>query len=629
MKKLQKLREEFIQIVREKFNPLNGEDLFVQFEKETGKLSVQKDRITGGFAYWLSKHELYSDIAREIYIEEEEDPFEYLIKIQVKDLDKKYLINIPEEKYTEIIYIVNPKFPKRKATRFQWLLLNRRFIFKQLGLELQEQTKRGLSWYEVNQELKWELDLKGDTEKQTNTLSGGIRGFCEKLMLYLKVEYWGFVLDYLELESGERALIWDPKDFGTKDESKVMSLKGLDDYEKCQFFLIPCEKVEILKAVMKELIKRGYKKGYYGISMKGYGTTVVIKLMLRLRKVRNFRVLMLHDYDQNGLQILFDIMRYIDCRSIGINPDFLETFNIDENIVKEPFKGKHEIELYKGTISIINELNVDNLLKNKFRRWSKDCREEKIELNSIAAYNLRKDHIRSKVYDLVDCIVEILEDPELPWNINRYREPDYYMPNLNVPYISRPKFIEDITNEIADKISGVTGKLDEAINEITQKQGEIEVEAYREFNEYLDSKELRFRTDWKDLIKDKVNKMIETNEKFRDLIHAKGEYDTFKKIIRRNKEYKGEKVIKNAWNIIERQNRRLNVLTNKQTERLKKVVKRQTIICKNIIKQTPEYKELKGEVKEKKEDFIETNFENFMTELQDRINEIFEEPIED
>ena len=627
-----------IRILKDDFIERYGEDILIEFEEEKpDETSYIKSsgRITGYVENWLINHESYSHIYDEIQlnIEVVEDPLKFLVEYSVGDLSKEYRINIPEELYTEKVYLVDHKKLRKEAMRYLYLLLNRRFIIKQLQeydetLELQETTKREL-WYVVNQELKDNFDLAGSTKEQSISLSSKIKTFCERLMLYYDVEYWGFVLDYLKVDTGERALIWNPKDFGTENESKVMSVKGLDTYDKCEFFLILCEKVATLKPVIKELIKRGYKERYYGISMKGYGTTVVIKLLLRLKKIRNFRVLILHDLDQNGLQIYFDIKKYIKCQSIGIHPEFLKRFNIDENEVNEPFKAKSNDKIKKGTIGMINLLDVDKSTKEKFRNWSKSCRENKIELNSIASYNLRRDPIRSKVYDLVNCIVEILEDPELPWNLNRYAKPDYYEPTLDIPSISRPKFIQDVVKEIDKKVKGIDNKFQELADKITEAQNKIYEEAYEELDKYLDSKELRFKYNWSELIKDKVDKMVETNKTFRDLIYIKGKYDVFKKILRKNKGYKGDDVIRNPWSIIEKQNEQLDTLTNKQTERLRKKVKRQTVICKRIIKQTLKYKELKDEFKEKKEDFIKaTKPKDIIKSLRKELIKVLKKPIE-
>lgn len=621
MKKIRILKGEFIQGY--------GEELLIQFQQETGKNSVWNKRVTGGFEDWLSKHESYSHIYNEIQLNIEviEDPLKFLVEYSVGDLPEEYLINIPEELYTAKVYLVDHKMLRKQATNYLYLLLNKRFIFEQLKLELQETTKREL-WYVVNQELKDDFDLAGSSKEQSISLSSKIKTFCERLILYYDVEYWGFVLDYLKIDTGERALIWNPRDFGTENESKVMTIKGLDIYDKCPFFLILCEKVATLKPVIKELIKRGYKERYYGISMKGYGTTVVIKLMLRLKKIRNFRVLVLHDLDQNGLQIYFDILKYIDCQSIGINPEFLKRFKIDKNEVDEPFKAKSKDKLDKGTITMINGLKVKKSTKKRFREWSKSCRENKIELNSIASYNLIRDSIRSKVYDLVDCIVDILEDPETAWNLNRYDKPVYSKPDLYTPFISRPKFIQDVVKEINKKVSGISNRFEELSNIITEKQKEIEEEAYKRIDEYLESKRLKFNTDWSDLIKDKVNIIQETNRELRNLLIRVGEFRR-QRILRENTRFKGDNVIKYPEEIISQQSNQFDILTNRQTESLKKIVQNTNIKCRRLIKQTPEYKELKEEFKEKKEDFIKaTKPKDIIKSLQKELIKVLKKPIE-
>lgn len=420
---------------KEEFIQKYGEELIKEFNvRYPKKRAFSSKKQAGWFEYWLFTD--HPDICSEIYIPKEVNPLKHLIEKQLKELDKIYLvglskalINAQEEKYATKVYIVKDDPKAKITTKYLNMLLNRRFIFKQLldkeiskplNLELQETTTREL-WYWVNTGLKYIKDLKWGE----GAVNAPKKQFNKKLMLYLGLEYWGFVDDYLIVDIGKRALIWDPKLFGTKDEGAVMSLLGLDEYDKCPFALIICEKEATLKPVMKEMITRGYKSGYYGISMQGFSTTVVIKLLLRLRKVRNFRTFILHDYDQSGLQIYFDIKKYIKCQSIGINPDFLKKFSLDENELKEPFRVASKIKkkLVLSTKRKISGLweNIGQLEWEKYRRWCKGCEDEKIELNSISAYNLEKDSVRSKVYDIVDCIVEILEDPELPWNLTRVR----------------------------------------------------------------------------------------------------------------------------------------------------------------------------------------------------------------
>jgi len=502
----------------------------------------------------------------------------WLEEVLVGALPESYIVNIPEDIYDNKVLLVKDN-SKTNSSKFLNSILNKRFVFKQLDLELQETTKREL-WYDVTKGLKHDFDLKGTPKQQYISLSEAMKSYCEKLRVYLGFEYWAFVLDYLLVETGERALIWDPKDMDSENESKVMTLKGLDNFEKCPFFLILCEKVATLKPIIGEMIKRGYKEGYYGISMKGYATSVVIKLLLRLRKIRKFRLFVAHDLDQNGLMIYFDMLRYINCQNIGITPEFLELFKIDKEEVSEPFTAKNKNAVIKATIGMIDELEIEDSEKDKFIEWSNYCREEKIELNSISSYNLRRDSSRSKVYDLVDCIETFLNEEGNVWDLNRYDQPIYYSPDwLYKPSVSRPKLIGDIISEIQEK-------------------------ATEKIYEFLKSKNLRDDWNWREIIKEDYEKILEGYNKIYGLSKRIGKHRA-KRFIRKNRNYKKSLKKISLLREIDEQDRKLQNLTDRQNKDLKKIRKIQRRIFQRLIKKTPEYKEVEEELTELRDNIIE------------------------
>lgn len=669
-------REEFLNDSR-----WNGEKIIREYKKENPTSRAFSSRKSnGGFDYWIIPE--YPDVYKAIHIKKEKNPLKKFDKKKIGDLDDTYLIGIPkglidiqEATYDTEVYIVKDEpNVKKKETVYLNILLNRRFVFKQLldnlsaskqlNFELQETTNREL-WYNVNTELKTKYGLKGEAgdilDKKTS--------FHEKLMPYLGLEYWGFVDDYLKIDVGKRALIWNPSDFETIDESKVMTLLGLDKYEDCKFFLIICEKEASLRPIMKEMVKRGYRDGYYGISMQGYGTTVVIKLLLRLRKIRNFRIFVLHDLDQSGLQIYLNIKKHIKCQSIGINPEFLEKFNIDENKVNEPFRAKNKIELISGvkrTISILYiEDIIDKLTWNTYREWSGSCEKNKIELNSIASYNLIEDPIRSKMYDIVDCIVEILEDPDLPWNITRVRQMDKFekqrysgryiwtiktklpevsvLPDIILEFaekdIVKDKIDEehkdylDILTEIGDlmttNIENIEGKLEnleEAENDvITNITKEIEKEYPNIFEEL----------DWTEILQDKYPNKV---DKLNNLIKVSGQeirinnIGEYIKLTKQLKSHKGSIKGNAPEKAITAKEKELQIYTKKNLAR-KNAFKRREKFNRHlqlILRRTDEYKEVKADITKLEEELEnreveEDEREGILKEFKDKLEKIFED----
>jgi len=55
------------------------------------------------------------------------------------------------------------------------------------------------------------------------------------------------------------------------------------------------------------------------------------------------------------------------------------------------------------------------------------------------------------------------------------------------------------------------------------------------------------------------------------------------------------------------------------------MVKKQDLICKKIIKATPEYKEIKKILTENEKQFTEANFMGYITNLKKELKEMFKE----
>lgn len=668
-------REEFLNDSR-----WNGEKIISEFKKKNPtKKAFGSRRPNGKFKYWIIPE--YPDAYRAIHVEKVKNPLKKFDKKKIGDLDETYLIGIPEglidiqeDTYDTEVYIVKDEpNTRKKETIYLNILLNRRFIFKQLldklpiskqlNFELQETTNREL-WYNVNTELKTKYKIKGEADDILDKKTS----FHEKLMPYLGLEYWGFVDDYLKIDVGKRALIWDPSDFETINESRVMTLLGLDDYEDCKFFLIVCEKEASLRPVMKEMVKRGYRDGYYGISMQGYGTTVVIKLLLRLRKIRNFRIFVLHDLDQSGLQIYLNILKHIDCQSIAVNPEFLESFNIDENKVNEPFRAENKKKLISGVKRTISVLYIENIIDKltwtKYREWSGSCEKNKIELNSIASYNLIKDPMRSKVYDIVKCIVDILEDPELLWNLTRVRQinkfkkmvySDRYiwtiktrLPNVVVLPDFIGKFDEDIVKdkideehkgyldiltEIGDLMTTNTENIEEKLENLTNAETDVIQNIIDKIKEeYPDIFE---GVNWTEVLRDKYPGKI---NKLNSLIKVSGKgvrIRNIRKYIELTKQLKSHKgsIKGNApERAIVVKEKELQTFTKNNSVR-KNALKRIKKFNKHlqlILRRTDEYKEVKADITELEEELenrvVEADErEGILNDFKEKLEKIFED----
>ncbi len=526
------------------------------------------------------------------------------------DYPERFLSQIPEEYLNIDVYIVK-NITRRVAYSEVFKLMNNRYVLKQLGLNLQTTDLRE-TYYIVRKIMNNKLDIAGNSEAQAKYISKSIKRYCEKLYEHLGYKYWPYVYDYLIIKPKETIIIYD-----TEMNTTTLSSKNLKDFAKTPFFLIICEKEEPLRATMEEMINRGYTKGFYGVAIGGKSPSYNIKLLIDLSEIRNFYAFVMTDLDVSGIFILLDMMRWFPCESIGINPEMLAFAGVDFEDGCEDYKAE-EISFEK----IFWTLDISEEQKRVFRNWKNMCSERRFELNSLTALRLEEDFEESKARDFCDYLISKIEDSNRAWNLNRYDKPTYKEPILYDIDIYKPQFIQDIEKEIDKKIKDINDKLKELINKIAEKQEEIKREGHKELRDYLESKEIKDIDDWGKLIEDRVNKMYKTNDIIHKLLYMRSK-SVYKKIQRKNKKYKGEKVVKNPENIITNQTEQLKTLTGKQTETLLEMVKKQDIICKRIIKTTPEYKEIKRILTENEKQFTETNFMDYITNLKKELKEMF------
>ena len=528
------------------------------------------------------------------------------------DYPERFLSQIPEKYLDNDVYIIK-NITRRIAYSEVFKLMNNRYVLKQLGLNLQTTDLRE-TYYIVRQIMNNKLDIAGDSEAQAKYISESIKRYCGKLYEHLGYEYWAYVYDYLIIKPKETIIIYD-----TEMNTTTLSIKNLKDFAKTPFFLIICEKEEPLRATMEEMINRGYTEGFYGVAIGGKSPSYNIKLLIDLSEIRNFYAFVMTDLDVSGIFILLDMMKWFPCESIGINPEMLAFAGVDFEDGCEDYKAE-KINFEKT----FRGLDISKKQKELFRNWKKMCPKRRFELNSLTALRLKEDFSISKARDFCDYLISKIEDSNRAWNLNRYDKPTYKEPILYDIDIYKPQFIQDVEKKIDKKIKDINDKLKELINKIVEKQEEIKKMAHKELRDYLESKEMRDVDDWKKLIEDRVNKMYKTNEIMHKLLYMRSK-SVHKKIQRKNREYKGEEVVKKPENIITNQTKQLKTLTAKQTETLLEMVKKQDIICKRIIRTTPEYKEIKRILTENEKQFTETNFMDYIKDLKKELKEMFKE----
>ena len=543
------------------------------------------------------------------------------------DLPEGFLSQIPEEYLDNDVFIIrntNTTIAYSEVFKF----MNSRYVLKLLiegGAELTLQaTDRREVYYIVRKIMDGKIDLKGDSEAQTALIGEKIVVYCKKLYKHLDYKYWGYVYDYLNMKPKETIIIYD-----TEMVTTTLSNNNLKDFAETPFFLIICEKEEPLRATMEEMINRGYTKGFYGLALGGMSKTYNIKLLIELSEIRNFYAFIMTDLDLGGIKIFLDMKQWFPCESIGVNPEMLVFAGVDfeEGSEEHITSQKTKKDTITGLKNSINSLNISKEQGEGYGNWIEICKDKRFELNTLTALRLDEDMNISKARDFCDYLISKIEAPNRAWNLNRYDKPGYEKPILYDIDIYKPRFIKNVEKEIDKKTKDINDKLKELIDKIAEKQSEIEKEAHKELNKYLASKELQFKGDWEKLIEDKVNKMHETNRIIHKLLYMRSK-SAHKKIQRKNRKYKGEKVVKKPERIITNQTKQLKVLTTEQTETLLKMVKKQDLICKRIIRTTPEYKEMKRMLTENEKQFTETNLMDYITNLRKGLKEMFKELIQ-
>ncbi len=517
----------------------------------------------------------------------------YTREIIVKDIDAdqfpmEYMKHVPEEKQerkVKYIHFHNKKHNVTKTGIEVNKLLNLIYIFKQLELPIPETDKREI-YYFIRELLGGVLDIKVKKieDRYTNVEVGKVDYYLKKLFNTLTKEdpesypYWGFVQDYLGILSKEIVEVYD----------KYMNVSLLNEdaikkISETPFFLIICEKQSTLKAFMKEFINRGYGKNYdfYGINLGKQPTIPAVKLLIELSKIRNFHAFCMHDLDINGIEIFFDMKRHFNIVSIGINPEFLEYIGVNFDDIKElwePKGGKKTREtLIKIARTVLNDLDISEEQYKIYSNWIDFCSEERAELNSLTAYRLKEDMVKSKARDFCNYFEKLMKDCK--WNLLRVRdfkkkdrityletkdgyeivyEDESFRPSfrlsktidynikteLNRLSTYEPDFISKIYDKKEDSIiteneeldgirSEITRLLNDGVRKITDKFDTIETDEYNMLNdrkddildEFKKDNPKLFDIDWDRLFDKKkmneFNKIIRIKEKLIGLSNIK------------------------------------------------------------------------------------------------------------
>ncbi|MBA7467090.1 hypothetical protein ES707_02286 [subsurface metagenome] len=594
------------------------------------------------------------------------------------------LKNIPEIYWNQKIWLQVPskQAPIRIETNKRLRdFLNERFILHQLRqLKLRpipitesiEMTKREV-WYYI------EILAKRDNKPFDGNYKGFVKAiklYCETIQEEVDVPYWGYVLDVLKIKSKARATIYEEDDkIEGLWKSVGLDKDTLENYTDAPFFLIYCEKEDTITAFLKELLRRGYNKEYfYCLNLGGEATTNAIRLLREYLNIKNFHCFVLHDIDLSGLEIFFDIRKHFNCKSIGVNPEFLEYSGYDFDELSEGYKSEASRKMVeKKTYTVFNELDISIEEREKYLSWIERCSEKRIELNSITAHKIESDPSVSKVNDFVDYFIHVLE--ETPWNLNNLRalkksekKTDYFgrwdektyvwnmkskiprvrvYPNLILEFdeenIVEDKINEeykgyfDVITEISNVITTNTETIEEKLEDLTNTEKEV-------INNLIDEIKGEYPKifegiNWREVLESKYpNKVKKLNNLIK--MSEKGvRFRNIKKYVELTKQLKSyigsimedipEKIIRAK----EKEFRTHILEYSGRPEAIKRKRKYDKGLQRNL-RQTTEYKETKADMtklgeeleeRQKKEDKRLEFLENFKI----RIGEVFTELIGD
>jgi len=600
---------------------------------------------------------------------------EKLKQVKVKDLPKtitehKYgeilrfnvvptniLDLIGEEYYNEMVYVIENRANKKTGAEVV-KVMNERFVQKQLNLNFQSTDKREL-FYIIRYNLGGKLDIKGDNKQQGRSIDESIKGYCEKLVEPLDLKYWGYVFDYLDITPKETIIVYD-----TQMNPIMLSNENINEYTKTPFFLIICEKKETIKATMKEMINRGYDKGFYGLALGGTSTTYNIKLLISLGKPKNFYVFVMHDLDLDGIKIFFDMKKYFPCESIGINPEMLDSSGVSFEDGCEDYKPENRSKTLKYLYETIEKSNFTNEIREMYKKWVFMCENKRFELNSLTALRIREAPTLYKTRDFCNYLIAKIEDPERPWNLNRIRPlnkkgdlMDFWTIKTKIPRVSViPDFILefdedivkdkineehkeylDVLTEIGDVITNNTYNIEEKLENLTGIEKKVIDNIIDKIKE--GHPKIFENVDWYDVLQNiypgkvkKLNNLIKISEK-------KVRFSNIKKYIKLTRELKNYiGSIKGSLpeNEIKGKEKKLRsyIYSNSGRPEAKERIKQYDKGLQRNLRRTIEYKETKNDIvnleDELKERIVEKDErKEVLNDFKERLETIFEDLIKE
>ncbi|NVM56928.1 MAG: hypothetical protein HWN51_02245 [Desulfobacterales bacterium] len=256
-----------------------------------------------------------------------------------------------------------------------------------------------------------------DSETLYNDWEKIVGGWCEKHCADFGVDptlYWR-VREKLNIWPEGRAVCeGESGKFLIDRDTRERASKG------CSFILL-CEKKTVSRELLKELREKGYKVNL--ISTGGMSPSDVQEAVMLVAEelvaedTPTFYILVLHDFDRDGLKIYFNLKeRYGGVIDVGVNPELLsylkERGGFDPRLVEEQVLNKNcQWELRRRI-----EESGDYTLKDfDYLQGSQTAKKrwvgKRIEIDAI--------HVQYGIKPFVDYIARKIEEECQVWDMSR------------------------------------------------------------------------------------------------------------------------------------------------------------------------------------------------------------------
>jgi len=249
----------------------------------------------------------------------------------------------------------------------------------------------------------------------------------------------------------------------------------------CSFILL-CEKRTVSRELLEKLRGKGYKLNI--VATGGHSPSDVQEAVLQigddLDEDPTFYCLILHDFDRDGVKILFTLKeRYKGVIDIGVNRAFVQYWanreGFDMRLVEEQVLNKNYQGELREKMIASEDYNLEDFdylqgeqIGNK--RW----RGKRIEIDAV--------HVEYGIQPFIDYIMEKIQEECQIWDLSRIGVTEHWLEEPDNQYDIRLRKLQgdvesaykkklgiDCRNSILSRVIRVLLKIDEELLEVIRK----------------------------------------------------------------------------------------------------------------------------------------------------------------